>query len=149
MWLVCIDILKIVNWKCTVSVEIHNNSSLSCRSRYCKPEVISWWKVNITVFYTRFLSPTDQKCESSAFWQFFYYWPPSSAWNGRPWPGRSQNWMLMYFIINLSGSQQFSGSSIQNQVELSEWATGRLMHWPSLQRERSLKCDVKNSTYIY
>ena len=51
-----------------------------------------------------------------------------SAWNGRPWPGRSQNWMLMYFIINLSGSQQFSGSSIQNQVELSEWATGRFMH---------------------
>ena len=34
----------------------------------------------------------------------------------------------MYFIINLSGSQQFSGSSIQNQVELSEWATGRFMH---------------------
>ena len=33
----------------------------------------------------------------------------------------------MYFIINLSGSQQFSGSSIQNQVELSEWATGRFM----------------------
>ena len=61
-------------------------------------------------------------------------WPRSispygvSAWNGRPWPGRSQNWMLMYFIINLSGSQQFSGSSIQNQVELSEWATGRFMH---------------------
>ena len=52
----------------------------------------------------------------------------NSAWNGRPWPGRSQNWMLMYFIINLSGSQQFSGSSIQNQVELSEWATGRFMH---------------------
>ena len=51
-----------------------------------------------------------------------------SAWNGRPWPGRSQNWMLMYFIINLSGSQQFSGSSIQNQVELSKWATGRFMH---------------------
>ena len=38
----------------------------------------------------------------------------------------------MYFIINLSGSQQFSGSSIQNQVELSEWATGRFMHWPPL-----------------
>ena len=34
----------------------------------------------------------------------------------------------MYFIINLSGSQQFSGSSIQNEVELSEWATGRFMH---------------------
>ena len=47
MWLVCIDILKIVNWKCTVSVEIHNNSSRSSGSRYCKPEVISWWKVNI------------------------------------------------------------------------------------------------------
>ena len=56
-----------------------------------------------------------------------YVW--SRAWNGRPWPGRSQNWMLMYFIINLSGSQQFSGSSIKNQVELSEWATGRFMHW--------------------
>ena len=41
-------------------------------------EVISWWKVNITVFYTRFLPPTDQKCaEWSAFWQFFYYCPPS------------------------------------------------------------------------
>ena len=52
----------------------------------------------------------------------------NSAWNGRPWPGRSQNWILMYFIINLSGSQQFSGSSIQNQVKLSEWATGRFMH---------------------
>ena len=48
------------------------------------------------MFYTRFLSPTDQKCaESSAFWQFFYYCPPS------------------------------------------------------IQRERSLKCDAKNSTYIY
>ena len=62
---------------------------------------------------------------------FFYFVNSShyySAWNGRPWPGRSQNWMLMYFIINLSGSQQFSGSSIQNQVELSKWATGRFMH---------------------
>ena len=78
MWLVCILILKIVNWKSTVSVEIHNNSSLSSGSRYCKPEVISWWKVNITVFYTHFLSPTDQKCvESLAFWQFFYYFPTS------------------------------------------------------------------------
>ena len=77
MWLVYIDILKIVNWKCTVSVEIHNNSSLSSGSRYCKPEVISWWKVRIMI-YTCFLSPTDQKCvESSAFWQFFYYCPPS------------------------------------------------------------------------
>ena len=78
MWLVCIDILKIVNWKCTVSVEIHNNSSLSSGSRYCKPEVISWWKFNITVFYTCYLSPTDQKCaESSTFWLSFYYCPPS------------------------------------------------------------------------
>ena len=48
---------------------MHNYSSLSSGSRYCKPEVISWWKVSITVFYTRFLSPTDQKCaESSVFW---------------------------------------------------------------------------------
>ena len=62
-------------------------------------------------------------------WRWFgTKWHVTSAWNGRPWPGRSQNWMLMYFIINLSGSQQFSGSSIQNQVELSEWATGRFMH---------------------
>ena len=37
MWLICIDILKIVNWKCTVSVIIHNYSSLSSGSRYCKP----------------------------------------------------------------------------------------------------------------
>ena len=96
MWLVCIDILKIVNWKCTVSGIIHNYSSLSSGSRYCKPEVISWWKVSITVFYTRFLCQTDQKCaESSVFWQFFYYCPPSK------------------------------------------------------QRERSLKCDAKNSTNIY
>ena len=36
---------------------MHNYSSLSSGSRYCKPEVISWWKVSITVFYTRFLSP--------------------------------------------------------------------------------------------
>ena len=77
MWLVYIDILKIVNWKCTVSVEIPNNSSLSSGSRYCRPEFISWWKISI-MFYTRFLSPTDQKCvESSTFWQFFYYCPPS------------------------------------------------------------------------
>ena len=77
MWLVCIDILKIVNWKCTVRVEIHNDSSLSSRSRYCKAEVISWWKVNITVFYTRFLSLTPQKCaETSTFWQLFYNRPP-------------------------------------------------------------------------
>ena len=75
IWLVCIDILKIVNRNCTVI--IHYNSSLPSGSRYCKPEVISWWKVNITVFYTRFHSPTDQKCaESSAFLQF-YYCPPS------------------------------------------------------------------------
>ena len=79
-----------------MSVIIHNYSSLSSGSRYCKPEVISWWKVSITVFYTRFLSPTDQKCaESSVFWQFFYYCPPS------------------------------------------------------IQQERLLKCDAKNSTNIY
>ena len=29
MWFICIDIFKIVNWKWTVSVEIHNDSSLS------------------------------------------------------------------------------------------------------------------------
>ena len=68
MWLVCIDILKIVNWKCTVSVIIHNNSPLSSGSRYCKPEVISWWKVNITVFYACFLSRLIRNVRSS--WRF-------------------------------------------------------------------------------
>ena len=67
----------------------------------------------------------DDKSTYFLVWSTMSY---ASAWNGRPWPGRSQNWMLMYFIINLSGSQQFSGRSIQNQVELSEWATGRFMH---------------------
>ena len=44
---------------------------------YRKPELISWRQINITVFHTRFLSPTDQKCvESSTYWQFFYYRPP-------------------------------------------------------------------------
>ena len=28
----------------------------------CKPELISWRQINITVLNTRFLSPTDQKC---------------------------------------------------------------------------------------
>ena len=33
--------------------------------------------INITVFHTRFLSLTDQKCaESATYWQFFYYRPP-------------------------------------------------------------------------
>ena len=68
-----------------------------------------------------------------------------SAWNGRPWPGRSQNWMLMYFIINLSGSQQFSGSSIQNQVELSEWATGRFMHWGCIYSIQI--CEIFHQTF--
>ena len=77
----------------------------------------NWWNVDQVAHKLRNLWPI------MCTWEYF------SAWNGRPWPGRSQNWMLMYFIINLSGSQQFSGSSIQNQVELSEWATGRFMHW--------------------
>ena len=44
---------------------------------YRKPELISRRWINITVFHTRFLSPTDEKCaESSTYWQFFYYRPP-------------------------------------------------------------------------
>ena len=44
---------------------------------YCKPELISWRKISITVFYMRFLSPTDKKCAVlSTYWQFFYYRPP-------------------------------------------------------------------------
>ena len=37
--------------------------------------------INIIVFCTCFLSPTDQKCaDSSTFWQFFYYRPPGKFW---------------------------------------------------------------------
>ena len=37
--------------------------------------------INIIVFCTCFLSPTDQKCaELSTFWQFFYYRPPGKFW---------------------------------------------------------------------
>ena len=40
-------------------------------------ELIALRLVNITVFLTRFLSPTDQKCaDSSTNWQVFYYRPP-------------------------------------------------------------------------
>ena len=43
---------------------------------YCKPE-ISWRYINKTMFYTRFLSPTEYKCaQSSTYWQFSYYRPP-------------------------------------------------------------------------
>ena len=51
-----------------------------------------------------------------------------SGWNCQPWPSRSQNWMLVYFISILSRSQQFPTSSSQNQVELGEWVTGHFMH---------------------
>ena len=38
---------------------------------YCKPKLVSWRKLNITVFYTRFLSPTDRKyADSSTYWKF-------------------------------------------------------------------------------
>ena len=44
---------------------------------YCKPKLVSWRKLNITVFYTRFLSPTDRKyAESSTYSQFLDYRPP-------------------------------------------------------------------------
>ena len=44
---------------------------------YCKPKLVSWQWLNITVFYARFLSPTDQKyAESSTHWQFLDYRPP-------------------------------------------------------------------------
>ena len=32
----------------------------------CKPELISWRQINLTVLNTRFLSPTDQKCADSS-----------------------------------------------------------------------------------
>ena len=38
------------------------------------------------------------------------------------------NWLLWHFIVISSSSQPFPSSSTQNQVELSEWATGCFMH---------------------
>ena len=44
---------------------------------YCKPKIVSWRQLNITVFYTRFLSPTDQLyAVSSMYWQFLDYRSP-------------------------------------------------------------------------
>ena len=51
-----------------------------------------------------------------------------SVWNCQPWPSRSQNWMFVHSIVILSRSRQFPTSSSQNQVELSEWATGHFIH---------------------
>ena len=61
---------------------------------YCKAEPVSCRKINITVFYTRYLSsasemcgvvdfcPADQKCAgSSMYWQFFYYRLPGKLRN--------------------------------------------------------------------
>ena len=62
MWLVCIDILKIVNWKCTVSVEIHNNSSISSGSRYCKPEVIMMKSQHNSVFHAFSVPDWSEMC---------------------------------------------------------------------------------------
>ena len=38
------------------------------------------------------------------------------------------NWLLWHFFVISSSSQPFPSSSTQNQVELSEWATGCFMH---------------------
>ena len=64
-------------WPIYQAMEIVSKNFGKCwnDTYYCKLELKSW--VNITVFYTRFLSPTDHKCaESSTFRQFFYYRPP-------------------------------------------------------------------------
>ena len=43
-------------------------------THYCKPELMSWPLISTTVFNTRFLSPTDQKCaDLSTYWEFLYY----------------------------------------------------------------------------
>ena len=101
MWLVCIDILKIVNWKCTVSVEIHNNSSLSSGSR---------------------ADIANQKSyhDEKSTWQCF-----TCVFCPR-------------LIRNVRSRRRFDSSPI--------------IAYPvnfDIQRGRSLKCDAKNSTYIY
>ena len=35
-------------------------------THYCKPVLISWWLINITLCNTSFLSPPDQKCSHSS-----------------------------------------------------------------------------------
>ena len=67
--------LKIVGLRGDCGKAIQNDVDID--TYYCKRILISWWWINKTVFYTRFLSPTDLKCvESSTYWQFFYYRPP-------------------------------------------------------------------------
>ena len=62
--------LKLLDYGRKIQNDVHIHT-------YCEPELISWRKINITVFHMRFLPPTDQKCaESSTYWQFFYYRPP-------------------------------------------------------------------------
>ena len=54
-----------------------NQNYIHIDAYHCKPELISWRQINIIVFNTRFLSPTNQKwTDSSTYRQFFYYRPP-------------------------------------------------------------------------
>ena len=62
--------LKLLDCGRKIQNDVHINTY------YCKPELISWRWISITVFNMHFLSPTDQKCaELSTYWQFFYHRP--------------------------------------------------------------------------
>ena len=71
---------------------------------YCKRKLISWRWINKTVFYTRFLSPTDLKCaESSTYWQFFYYRPPGKfRWTSVPFRQTAGDIAKMWCLKHMS-----------------------------------------------
>ena len=58
-----------------------NQNYIHIDTYYCKSELKSWRKINIIVFNTRFLPPTNQKFrDSSTYWQFFCYRSPGKFW---------------------------------------------------------------------
>ena len=71
---------------------------------YCKPELISWRWINITVFNMRFLSPTNQNgVDSSMYWQFFFYSPPEiSIYSGRDHKNMMPRALNIYIYIDIT-----------------------------------------------
>ena len=76
------------------------------------------------MFYTRFLSPTDQKCaESSMYWQFLYYRPPGSFWYtaGDHYMWCQELYIFLYIDITLSIINIFSISSTGDCTTFSQF----------------------------